>query len=381
MLDTLNWGGAQKMQLFLVQSLCPLGVDVTVISLNRSLNSPLPAQLEAAGARVVVFPFPKLFNLISFFKLAGFLHRERFDLVHGYLTYSNILGSLAGRLSGTRFSGSFRNAGYDSGRISARRAKIESFCLRHFADGILANGYAVAEFGHRQVGADISIDVLPNAVDMNIIPQLSREEKQSLRRELVGNADRPLILSVGRLTPQKGFDHLLQAFALVRKKHSNAALAIAGAGRQREVLEAQVRALGLDGHAFLLGQRDDAPSLLAVADVYVNSSLLEGTPVSVLEAMAAGLPIVATSVGDTPYLLESDAGILVPPAQPEKMAEALIELLTNSAQRDALGKSAKARAQEKYSPRVWTRNLLTYYAKFTPTAQEHLKKLDEVTHA
>lgn len=381
MLDTLNWGGAQKMQLFLVQSLRPLGVDVTVVSLNRSPDSPLPAQLEAAGARVVVFPFPKLFNPISFFKLIGFFRRERFDLVHGYLTYSNILGSLAGRLSGTRFSGSFRNAGYDSGRISARRAKIESFCLRHFADGILANGYAVAEFGHRQVGADVPIDVLPNAVDARVIPQLSREEKHSLRRELVGDADRPLILSIGRLTPQKGFDHLLQAFALTHKKHPNAALVIAGAGRQREALEAQIRALGLEGRAFLLGQRDDAPRLLAVADVYVNSSLLEGTPVSVLEAMAAGLPIAATSVGDTPHLLESDAGILVPPAQPEKMAETLNGLLSNSALREALGKSAKARAQEKYSPQAWTRNLLTYYAKFTPSAQEHLKKLDEVTRA
>lgn len=381
MLDTLNWGGAQKMQLFLIKSLRPLGINVTVVNLDHSPASPLLADLQVAGARVVTFPFPQLFSPISFLKLIGFLRRERFDLLHGYLTYSNILGSLAGRLSGTPFLGSFRNAGYDSSRISARRAKLESFCLRHFADGILANGYAVADFGHQQVGDDVSIDVLPNAVDVNSIPQLSRDEKQILRRELVGDADRILILSVGRLTPQKGFDYLLQAFARVHEKHPNAALVIAGEGRQRDSLTAQILSLRLEGHAFLLGQRDDAPRLLAVADVYVNSSLLEGTPVSVLEAMAAGLPIVAASVGDTPYLLENDSGILVPPSDPEKMAESLINLLSDSAQRDSLGKSARARAQKVYSPQTWTRNLLNFYSKFTPNAKSYLQKPGEVTHA
>jgi glycosyltransferase involved in cell wall biosynthesis len=381
MLDTLAWGGAQKMTLFLVQSLRPLGMDVTVISLNYAPESPLPAELQAAGARLVTFPFPQLFSPLSFLKLIGFLRRERFDLIQGYLTYTNILGSLAGRLSGTPFFGSFRNAGYDPARISARRAKLESFCLRHFADGIIANGYVVADFGHKQVGEDVSIDVLPNAVDVDIIPQLSREEKQTLRRELVGDADRPLILSVGRLTPQKGFDHLLQAFARVHEKHPNATLVIAGAGRLLELLATQIRALGLDGSAFLLGQRDDVPRLLAAADIYVNSSLLEGTPVSVLEAMAAGLPIVATSVGDTPHLLDSDSGILVPPAQPEALTDALTSLLDNPKQRVALGLAARARAKKEYSPQAWTRNLLKLYSKLAPSADGYLKKLDEVEHA
>lgn len=380
MLDALNWGGAQKMQLFLVQSLRPLGIDVTVISLDHSPASPLPADLQAVGARVVTVPFPRLFSPISFLKLIGFLRRERFDLLHGYLTYSNIVGSLAGQLSGTPFFGSFRNAGYDSSRVSARRSKIESFCLRHFADGIIANGYAVADFGHQQVGDDVSIDVLPNAVDVNIIPQLSRDEKQSLRRELVGDADRIIILSVGRLTSQKGFDHLLQAFARVHAKHPRAALVIAGAGRLLESLAAQIRSLGLDGHAFLLGQRDDVPRLLAVTDIYANSSLLEGTPVSVLEAMAAGLPIVGTSVGDTSHLLGSDSGILIPPAQPEALAAALTDLLDNPKQRAALGLAARARVQKEFSPRAWARNLLALYSKLAPSAKDYLKKLDEVEH-
>ena len=381
MLDTLNWGGAQKMQLFLVQSLRPLGIDVTVISLNHSPASPLPADLQAAGARVVTFPFPQLFSPLSFLKLIGFLRRERFDLMQGYLTYSNILGSLAGRLSGTPFFGSFRNAGYDPTRISARRAKLESYCLRHFADGIIANGYAVADFGHQQIGDDTPIDVLPNAVDVNVIPQLSRDEKQSLRRELIGDADRTLILSVGRLTPQKGFGHLLQAFARVREKYPNAALVIAGTGRLLDSLTQQIHALGLDGHAFLLGQRDDVPRLLAVADIYVNSSLLEGTPVSVLEAMAAGLPIVATSVGDTPHLLDSDSGILVSPAQPEALAEALAELLDNPKRRFALGHATRTRVEKEYSPQAWTHNLLTLYSKLAPSMGDYLRKLDEAEHA
>lgn len=185
-----------------------------------------------------------------------------------------------------------------------------------------------------------------------------------------------LLLSVGRLTPQKGFEHLLKAFALVHEIHPTVALAIAGDGRELEPLAAQIHSLGLDGHAFLLGQRDDVPRLLAAADIYVNSSLLEGTPVSVLEAMAVGLPIVATSVGDTSHLLEGDAGILVPPAESEKLADALIGLLSNSVRQAALGKSARARAQKEYSPQAWTRNLLKFYSKFTPNAKPILQKVE-----
>ena len=109
-LDTLLIGGAQKMQVFLAQSLQPLGIELTVVNLSHYGEPSLVSQLEAAGVRIVDFPFPRLFSPISFFRLVKFLRQEKFDLVHAYLTYSNIVGSLAGRLTGIPVIASLRNA-------------------------------------------------------------------------------------------------------------------------------------------------------------------------------------------------------------------------------------------------------------------------------
>jgi glycosyltransferase involved in cell wall biosynthesis len=374
MIDTLDWGGAQKMQLFLVQKLIPLGIDVTVISLRPS-NSPLPSLLREAGARVFVFPFMRLFSPASFMRMVAFARQQHFDLLHAYLTYSNILGPLVGKLSRTPVIGSFRNAGFDPKRMSSKRLYLETFCLKHFAQGIIANGYAVADYGRTRLGADIQIDILPNAIDADGIPALMEPERQALRKEIGGDANRTIILSVGRLTPQKGFPDLLRGFEQVSNTHPDSALVIAGNGDSRASLEAQIRKSGLKDRVFLLGERDDVPRLLAVADIYVNSSLIEGTPVSILEAMSAKLPIVATSVGDTPYILNETSAKLVAPHSPNELAVALTSLITSAESRHILGNAARERVVQKYGPEPWTKSLLQLYSKYSPSVATFAAKL------
>ncbi len=378
MIDSLNWGGAQKMQIFLVQSLRPLGIDLTVISFRQHSNSIVPAELEAAGARVVTFPFSRLFSPASFVQLVGFLRQERFDLVHAYLTYSNIIGPLAGRLSGTPVIASLRSAGVDPRYFRPRRTRLETFVLRHVAQKVTANGYAVADVGRKRLG-DTHIDVIPNAVEL--IPPLSAERRQTLRAQLTGDAGRPLILSVGRLALPKGFHDLLEAFANLHANFPSAALAIAGEGKLAEELQSLVIRLGLKGHVFMLGLRNDIPELLGAADFYVNSSHWEGMPVSVLEAMAAGLPVVATAVGDTPQVVAPGTGLLVPPANPQELSAAMSSLLASSELRRSLGMAAREHIQRNYSRDIWRKNLLTLYAQVVPDASEYLATLDGLAQA
>lgn len=370
MLDTLYWGGAQKMQLFLIESLRPLGIEVTVIDLSDSSDSSIPSALRAAGAGVVSFPFDNLFSPGSFLRLVDFMRDQRFDLLHTYLTYSNIVGSLAGRLTGTPVIASLRSAGFDLKDYSARRSTLETLALRHAAHCVMANGEAVAEFARLRLGAASDIRVVPNAVDIQ--PALSREERQAVRAGLLLDDDAALIISVGRLVEDKGFSDLITAFVRVHDRHQAAFLAIAGEGDLRPQLEAQVNNLGLQKNVALLGQRDDARRLMAAADIYVNASLREGTPVSVLEAMAAGLPIAATQVGEIPFLLPPGAGLLSPAGQPPALA-AILNLLLDSAElRARLGAAALARVQTHYSRAAWRQNLLELYAQVTPKAREYL---------
>lgn len=372
MIDTLNWGGAQKMQLFQAHMLCPMGIESTVISLKKAPNSTLPADLLAAGASVITFPFPRLFSPGSFIRLVNYLRKQRFDLIHAHLAYANIIGSFAGYLSGTPVIASLRSAGYNPRYHRARRLFMENLAMRYFADRVMANGYTVAEYGRERLGGR-EIDVLPNAVDL--IDPLSDRERRGIREEIVGDANRPLILSVGRLTLPKGFPDLLQAFALVREHFPQAALAIAGGGTLTEQLKSQIEDLGLEGDAFLLGLRNDVPRLLAAGDIYANASHWEGTPVSVMEAMAAGLPVLATAVGDTPRILASGTGVLVEPNNPQGLAEGIIQLLEDPVKRRRLGEAARMRIVRNYSREIWRENVLNLYARVTPAAGSYLNKL------
>ena len=219
MLDTLRIGGAQKMQIFLTQSLQPLGIEVTVINLRNSANEAVVAELEGAGARVITFPFQRLFSPVSFLKLVRFLRKEKFDLLHVYLTYSNIIGSLAGWLSGAPVIASLRSANFNKENVPVIRIFLENIALKYFARRVTANGYSVAEFGKQRLGKT-PIDVIVNSVDL--IEPLPVLERNRLRQEITGSAERQIILSAGRLVIQKGFLDLVEALHLIVSKYPDA---------------------------------------------------------------------------------------------------------------------------------------------------------------
>jgi glycosyltransferase involved in cell wall biosynthesis len=245
--------------------------------------------------------------------------------------------------------------------------------MRYLATRVMANGIVVAGFARKRLKDNRPVDVIPNAVDF--IPALPAAEREQLRIEISGDAKRPIILSVGRLTIAKGFHDLIDAFALVHAQYTSAVLVIAGGGSLQEEFQAHIQRLGLKDHIFLLGRRNDVPRLLAAADVYVNSSHWEGTPVSVLEAMAAGLPVVATAVGESPHLIENGAGLLVPAHQPQELAAALNSLLASASERQKLGQAALERIQQRYSREIWRRSLLDLYAQITPMARPYLAQI------
>jgi glycosyltransferase involved in cell wall biosynthesis len=154
--------------------------------------------------------------------------------------------------------------------------------------------------------------------------------------------DRPLVLAVGRLAPQKGFGTLIEAASRWRDIKPEPVLVIAGAGPLETELKNQAAALGID--ARFPGQRDDVPALLAAAAVFVLPSVWEGQPLILQEALRAAVPIVATRVGGTPELTGEDAALLVPPADPDRLAGAVRAVLTDPALAARLRQAALDRA-------------------------------------
>lgn len=153
-----------------------------------------------------------------------------------------------------------------------------------------------------------------------------------------------------RLIPIKGIIYLIRAFALLRRSVHDVRLEIAGSGPERPLLESEVRLLGLEDCITFLGWREDLDSVLKGWQVFVLPSLEEGFGVAALEAMAAGLPVIASAVGGVPELVEDGrTGLLVPPGNSAALAHCLRELLLNPEQRLAMGTAGRIRARECFS--------------------------------
>jgi glycosyltransferase involved in cell wall biosynthesis len=174
-------------------------------------------------------------------------------------------------------------------------------------------------------------------------------DRQALRREVAGESVEHLVLSVARLQPEKGIDDLVSAAAGLRSRFPGLRVAVAGSGPEEKRLRAHIEAAGLADSFVLLGSRPDVGSLLAAADAFCLPSRHEGLPISLLEAMQAGIPCVATRVGGVPGMIADGAeGVLVEPADPEGLAAALERVLLDPGRAGEMGARARDLVRRRY---------------------------------
>lgn len=359
-IDSLTWGGAQKMQLVFAKNLADQPVELTLISLADTREKFFEQEMRSLGIPVFIFPSDSLLNLRRIWEIVFLLRKIGADILHAHLTYANIIGTLVGFLARIPTIATLRSAGIDQDFNNPWRYRLETWLLRFMSTRVMANGYAVSEANQKRLKGR-NIDVIPNAI--SLIPGISEGERLSIRDELLKDPSIPLVISVGRLSAPKGYRDLIDAFALVVQKHPRTVLVIAGKGPYREEMEVQIDRLGLARNVTLLGSRDDVPRLLSASDIYVSSSHWEGMSVAIMEAMAAGLPVIATSVGDSPIVVTDQTGIIVQPHKPQEIAKALISLLGDPEKSKTLGKNARNHIDRNYSPASWVNRLVEYYSE------------------
>jgi glycosyltransferase involved in cell wall biosynthesis len=192
------------------------------------------------------------------------------------------------------------------------------------------------------------VGVIYNGIDVHAAP---RDSERRAARAALNVGDSTLVVgTAARLDPVKDLGTLVEAFDSFRRARPDALLAIFGDGPQSDALKQRVERLGLGEQVRFLGYRSDVRQLLVGVDVYVNTSLSEGVSLTILEAMAAGLPVIATRVGGTPeVVLDGDTGVLVPPRSSERVADALLSLGADKTRRHAMGTAGRRRAEEKFT--------------------------------
>jgi glycosyltransferase involved in cell wall biosynthesis len=230
-------------------------------------------------------------------------------------------------------------------RIAERDPLLDRLLAR-LARAIVVNSQAVGRrFGRPAAG---KVRCIHNGVDLaRFTPQ---KAPPALRASLGLLDGAPVVASVGRFVAFKGYGHLLEAARSVHQAMPAAHWVLAGDGELRGTLEAQCRGLGLEAVVHFTGWRDDVPDLLALCDVFVLPSLSEHFGRVLIEAMAMARAVVATDAGGVPEIVvHGETGLLVPPAQPKALAEAVLALLENPARAARLGAAGRRRSEERFS--------------------------------
>jgi glycosyltransferase involved in cell wall biosynthesis len=192
------------------------------------------------------------------------------------------------------------------------------------------------------------IDVVLNGIDPGELPTYA--ERHFARTHLGLTKDALVVGTVARLNPVKDLGTLIRGFGTLRRAKPHAVLVIVGDGEERRALEVITRRLALTEAVRFLGQREDARALLPAFDIFANSSISEGVSLTILEAMAAGVPVVATRVGGTPEVIEHGrTGLLVPARSADAIAHALASLADDATERYVLGGRARLAVEKRFT--------------------------------
>lgn len=338
--DSRVLGGAENAMFMLLESLDRAEWEPTLLLDDALGVEPLAARAAALGVPVRRVP-PLPLGLTGARRvpaLARLLRRERPEVFHAHMSSPvackwALAAAVAARVPAVL--GTVQVGEYEPPDRSAR------WQLQALAGGVgrylAVSRDIAAELVERLGWPAEKIEVVYNAVD---VERVAVAPPPGLREELGGGEGRPLVLTPARLDAQKGHATLFEAIARV----PDATFVLAGEGPEREPLEALARRLGIADRVRFLGRREDVPELLAACDVFALPSLYEGSSLAVLEAMAAGIPIVSSAIGGTDELIEDGRnGLLVSPGDAEALAAALRRLLAEP----ALGAEMAARARER----------------------------------
>ena len=352
-IDNMRLGGTELNAVRTAERLDRERFELRVVCLSG--DGPLTERYRAIGVPVLNLGLRSFYGpsmLRCGWQFVRHLRRERADIVHAHDVYSNIFVSVWARLGGARAVIVSRRWWHSS---PSRMLRIGSRIAFARASAVLANSAQVAKSVEEEASVPRArIWTVTNFANDDMFGAASDDDRERVRRRWKLPADALLIGCVARLDPLKDHATLLAAFAEVLRRTPKVFLVLIGGGDCRPSLERQTAELGISYAIHFAGEIHNAGNLHRGLDISVLASRSEGFPNTLVEAMAAGVPIVATAVGGSvDAVADGETGFLVSAGQPEKLADALTKLVENPSLRRTMGAAGLRRASHSYSaPRV-----------------------------
>lgn len=356
-------GGAPTLLLDIIRHTENLDISYTlcVIEGDRSLIN----EFENADVEVVDFQATFKFDPRALYRMFRFFRRRQFDILHAHLPYSQTLGRVFGRLGSHHTMVSTQHNVPDNynpvtrtlERLT-RRLDTRTVAVSEGVEQAFTGDSARYRRGQQRQWCTIynGIDVESFRQKVTVADPHAVREQWDVEASLI-------YLNISRYVEAKSQMDLIVAMADVVKAEPDSHLFIVGWGPLKDQLRAAVESHGLEGHITITGKVPTVHEYYALADVFVSSSVFEGMPIAHIEAMAAGLPLVATDIaGVNEVITPNENGLLVPPEQPEQLAKAMLELRDRE-DRNQLGNTSFQRAQTEFSVAETVDTHLTMYRK------------------
>jgi glycosyltransferase involved in cell wall biosynthesis len=342
---SMGMGGADSQLLAAAQELRARGHDVLIVSLT-SLG-PMGFRARSLGIPTESLEMPRgIPDPRGLVRLIRLVRAWQPNVLHSHMVHANLMARALKFLAPVPALVSTIHNIYDGGPLLMAAYRLTNGLV----DGMTIISEAAADrFIEERIVPRELLRVIPNGVDPELYRQAPAGVREGLRQEL-GLAQEFVWLAVGRFETAKDYPNMLRAFAVVRERHPEAVLLLAGRGALQIETEALARELQLGPAVRFLGVRDDVAALVSAADGYVMSSAWEGMPMVLLEAGAGGLPIVTTRVGGTAeVVLDGDSGFLAPPRDHRALASAMLRLMgLTETERRTMGERGREHIRTRY---------------------------------
>lgn len=341
---SLERGGSERFLVALVKHLDRSKIHPVVCCLNW--KGSWAGELEERDIEVIALNKKAKFDLKAFHKLVRIIKQGEFNIVNTHLWAADVFGRLAAIFAGVPIIISTAQ-NVDIWKKWWHRS-IDRV-LSYKTAKVIAVSEAVREYYHKKIGIPLSkIEYIPNAIEIERYENVG--DVGYLRKELGLRENDFVIICVGRLVAQKGQRYLLEVVSSIKNKYPGLIILFAGSGEDEPELRNLASRLGVSGMVRFLGQRSDIPQLLHLSRVLVLSSLFEGLPLCVLEAMAESKPVIATDVGGTRELVvDNQTGFIVPSKDARSIANAIEKIIQQPQKAKAMGEQARNRVRERFS--------------------------------
>lgn len=324
--------------------------------------------LREAGVEVFKADMCSKYNILTIFRLAKFMRQRHIDIVHTHGSRANFYGRLAARIA--RVPAIISTIAIILGRESHADVNVVKRKLYIIIDkltsGFVDKFLVLSEIHRNALANDYNIDLsriekIYNGIELG---EYNNEPNKGyiIRKEMNISQESQIVGFIGRLAIEKGLSFLLQAFPKVITVFPDVKFLIVGDGSLRVELESLAERLNTHDNCIFTGFRKDIPNILSAIDIFTMSSLFEGMPMVILEAMASSKPVISTDVGGISELVvDGETGILVPPQDPDALAEAIITLLKDKQKAKQMGIAGRKRVEEYFDVKVMVRRTEEVY--------------------